>query len=499
MILAAIIVIPILFGVVGWFFGPRHHLVSRWLALAANVVNLILVGLLWAASSGLPGLALMTAAPAPWLMLVRWPWIPTLGISVSLGLDGLSLIMLALTAFLGVMSVLASWTSIHDRVGFFHLNLSLVIAGVNGVFLALDLFLFAFFWELMLVPMYFLIDIWGHENRHKAAVKFFLFTQIGGLLMLVAIIGLAVVHGMASGSLSFDYRDLLGTTLSPVMGMFLMLGFFAAFAVKLPMFPLHTWLPDAHTEAPTAGSVILAGLLLKTGGYGLIRFVIPLFPAASREFAPIAIALAVAGILYGGFMAYGQSDMKRLVAYTSVSHLGFVLLGIYVFNSIALSGAVVQMVSHGISTGALFILVGFLHDRIHTRDLNRMGGLWRQVPRMGAAAMVLAMALVGLPGLVNFVSEFLVLLGTYRVSVVVSVLASVGLVIAMVYALRMIQLAFHGSPREKWVLRDLSGLETSVLYVMIALLVVLGLFPQPILNAVDRVISGVLATVGGGA
>jgi NADH-quinone oxidoreductase subunit M len=498
-ILALIIAIPLIFGLIGWPFGERKPLVSRWLALAANVIDLVLVAGLWIAYIGVPGSSPLSAAAAPWLLLEKWPWIPGLGISFSLGLDGLSLLMLALTALLGVMSVLASWTSIKERVGFFHLNLSLVLAGVYGVFLALDLFLFAFFWELMLVPMYFLIDIWGHENRHRAAMKFFLFTQIGGLLMLVAIIVLAVVHGMASGTLSFDYRDLLGTSLSPVMGMLLMLGFFAAFAVKLPMFPFHTWLPDAHTEAPTAGSVILAGLLLKTGGYGFIRFVIPLFPQASREFAPIALILAVAGILYGGFMAFGQKDMKRLVAYTSVSHLGFVLLGVYAFNTVALSGAVLQMVSHGISTGALFILVGYMQDRIHTRDLTRMGGLWRQAPRMGAAAMFLAMALVGLPGLVNFISEFLVLVGVYQVSIVLAVLAGGGLVIAMIYALRMIQLSFHGSPREKWVFPDLSVLETGVLYVMIALLIVLGLFPQPILRAVDQVVAGVMATVGGGA
>jgi NADH-quinone oxidoreductase subunit M len=499
MILAVIIAVPLVFGLIGWPFGERKPLVTRWLTLAANAIDLVLVAYLWITYVGVAGSSPLSPEAAPWLSLVKWPWIPGLGISFSLGLDGLSLLMLALTAFLGIMSVLCSWTSIKDRVGFFHLNLSLVLAGVYGVFLALDLFLFAFFWELMLVPMYFLIDIWGHENRHRAAMKFFLFTQIGGLLMLVAIIVLAVVHGMASGTLSFDYRDLLGTSLSPVMGMLLMLGFFVAFAVKLPMFPFHTWLPDAHTEAPTAGSVILAGLLLKTGGYGFIRFVIPLFPQASHEFAPVALILAVAGILYGGFMAFGQQDMKRLVAYTSVSHLGFVLLGVYAFNSLALSGAVVQMVSHGISTGALFILVGYMQDRIHTRDLNRMGGLWRQAPRMGAAAIFLAMALVGLPGLVNFISEFLVLIGVYQVSVVLAVLAGLGLVIAMIYALRMIQLSFHGSPREKWVFPDLSILETGVLYVMIALLIVLGLFPQAILRTVDQVVAGVLATVGGGA
>jgi len=493
MMLAALIIIPVVCGLLGWAFGRGASSFSRWITLLGNVANLVIVALLWA------GVGITGSAGSAWLSEVKVPWIPGLGISFTLGLDGLSLTMLALTAFLGIASVLASWTGIRDRVSFFHFNLALVLAGVNGVFLALDLFLFAFFWELMLIPMYFLIDIWGHENRHRAAVKFFLFTQIGGLLMLVAIIVLAVIHGMATGSLSFDYRDLIGTTLSPVMGVFLMLGFFVAFAVKLPVFPLHTWLPDAHTEAPTAGSVVLAGLLLKTGGYGFIRFVIPLFPAVSRAFAPVALGLAVAGIIYGGFMAFGQKDMKRLVAYTSVSHLGFVLLGVYAFNSLALTGAVLQMVSHGISTGALFILVGALQDRIHTRDLDRMGGLWKQAPRMGTAAMVLAMALVGLPGLVNFVSEFLVLLGTWQVNMLLSILAGLGLVVATVYALRMIQLSFHGSPRETWKVPDLSALETAVLFVMIAALVVLGMFPQPLLRTVESVVAGVLAAAGGGA
>jgi NADH-quinone oxidoreductase subunit M len=512
MMLALFIFIPLVFGLAGWALSRAHPLFSRWFTLAANAVNLCMVALLWSGAAGMFAFpAGISAVPgSAWLAELQWTWIPSMGISFSLGLDGLSLALLGLTAFLGIMSVLASWKGIKGKIGFFHLNLSLVLAGVNGVFLATDLFLFAFFWELMLVPMYFLIDIWGHENRHRAAVKFFLFTQIGGLLMLVAIIGLAVVHAMATGTWTFNYNELLGTAMSPVVGTLLMLGFFAAFAVKLPMFPLHTWLPDAHTEAPTAGSVILAGLLLKTGGYGLLRFAIPLFPAASRDFAPVAMGLAVAGIIYGGIMAFSQTDMKRLVAYTSVSHLGFVLLGVYAFTPRALSGAVLQMVSHGISTGALFILVGALQDRIHTRDLERMGGLWKQVPRMGAAALVLTMALVGLPGLVNFVAEFLVLLGTWQVSPVAAVLAGVGLVIATVYALRMFQMAFHGGPRitasaagprQPGSIPDLSALETAVLFLMIALLVGLGMFPQPVLAIVDRVAAGVLAAVsaGGGA
>jgi NADH-quinone oxidoreductase subunit M len=500
MMLALFVFFPLVLGLLGWALSRAHTLWSRWLALGANALNLLMAGLLWAAATGaLPFPAGIAANPgSSWMAHVRWPWIPPLGISFSLSLDGLGLTMLALTGLLGIMSVLASWKGITEKVGFFHLNLSLVLAGVNGVFLATDLFLFAFFWELMLIPMYFLIDLWGHENRHKAAVKFFIFTQIGGLLMLVAIIGLAVVHGMATGTWSFDYDTLLGTSMSPVVGTLLMLGFFVAFAVKLPVFPLHTWLPDAHTEAPTAGSVILAGLLLKTGGYGLIRFAIPLFPAASRAFAPVAMGLAVAGIIYGGIMAFSQNDMKRLVAYTSVSHLGFVLLGVYAFTPQALSGAMLQMVSHGISTGALFILVGALQDRIHTRDLNRMGGLWGQVPLMGAAALVLAMALVGLPGLVNFVSEFLVLTGTWTVSPVATILAGVGLVVATVYALRMFQMAFHGAPRETWKIRDLGARENGVLFVMIALLVALGFFPQGVLSMVGKAVSGMLEAVTAG-
>ena len=502
-ILALFILVPLLLGIVGWVLGRRQTGTARWLALAGNLFNLGLAALLCLGASGVLRLPFLAASGAgsPWMAEVHWPWIPSLGISFSLGLDGLSLTLLGLTALLGIMAVLSSWTGITTRVAFFYLNISLVLAGINGVFLATDLFLFVFFWELMLVPMYFLIDLWGHENRHAAAVKFFLFTQVGGLLMLVAVIALAVIHGMATGTWTFELRDLMGTVMSPVIGMLLMLGFFAAFAVKLPAFPLHTWLPDAHTEAPTAGSVILAGLLLKTGGYGLIRFAVPLFPAASRAFAPVAIALAAAGIVYGGIMAFSQKDMKRVVAYTSVSHLGFVLLGVYAFTPLALSGAVLQMVSHGISTGALFVLVGALQDRIHTRDLERMGGLWAQVPRMGAAALVLCMALVGLPGLVNFVSEFLVLVGTWTVSPVATVIAGFGLVIATVYALRLFMTAFHGAPRETWILSDLSARETGTLFLAIALLVLLGLFPAFILGMVGHSVSGVLAlfAAGGGA
>ena len=372
----------------------------------------VLAVYLWSRHAGRAGLI-----NGPWLADMKLPWIPQLGASIHLAMDGLSLVLVGLTVFLGIMSVLCSWTEIRDRAGFFHFNLLWTLSGILGVFLALDLFLFYFFWELMLVPMYFLISIWGHENREYASYKFFIFTQAGGLLMLLSILGLYFIHGRDTGVYTFDYTLLLGTSMSPAAAFWLMLGFFVAFAVKLPAIPIHTWLPDAHTEAPTAGSVILAGLLLKTGAYGLLRFVLPLFPDASATMALAAMVIAVTGIIYGAVLAFGQNDLKRLVAYTSVSHMGFVLLGIFAGNLISLSGAVMQMVAHGVSTGALFILVGMIQERIHTRDMDRMGGLWSLVPRLSAVGLVFALASLGLPGFGNFVGEFLVLSGSYRAGI----------------------------------------------------------------------------------
>jgi NADH-quinone oxidoreductase subunit M len=397
-------------------------------------------------------------------------------------MDGLSLLLVLLTIFLGIISVICSWREIQDRIGFFHFNLMMVLAGIIGVFLALDLILFYFFWELMLVPMYFIIAIWGHENRVYAAIKFFIFTQAGGLLMLLAILGLYFIHGQNTGTYTFNYSELLGTSISSTASLWLMLGFFIAFAVKLPVVPLHTWLPDAHTEAPTAGSVILAGLLLKTGAYGLLRFVVPLFPEAASAFAPVAMGLAVISIIYGGVMAFAQTDIKRLVAYTSVSHLGFALLGIFALNAISLQGAVMQMICHGLSTGALFLLVGMLQERIHTRDMNQMGGLWSSVPVLGGTALFFALASLGLPGLGNFVGEFLVLMGTYKTSAFAAVPAALGLVLSVIYALWMIQRAFYGPTHKVWSLPDLSAREIAATGVMAVGLLWLGLNPQPVLD-----------------
>jgi NADH-quinone oxidoreductase subunit M len=397
-------------------------------------------------------------------------------------MDGLSLALVLLTNFLGVLAVAASWRGIQERVGFFHFNLMWATAAISGGFLATDLFLFYVFWEVMLVPLYFLIVLWGHERRVYAAIKFFLFTQASGLLMLVGILGLYFIHGRAAGVYTFDYRELLHTPISSSAALWLFLAFFAAFAVKLPAVPVHTWLPDAHSEAPTAGSVILAGLVLKVGAYGLLRYAVPLFPGAAAAFSPYAMALAVAGILYGALLAFAQPDLKRLVAYTSVSHMGFVLLGIFALNAVALNGVVAVMVAHGISTGALFILVGQLYERTHTHDLNRMGGLWETAPRLGGFTLFFALASLGLPGTANFVGEFLVLMGTYRLHIAFAAVAALGLVAAVIYALWLVQRVFQGPNRERWRFRDLTPREAAVAAALVLATLWLGLYPAPLLR-----------------
>ncbi len=481
MFLAWLIIIPLLGGLAGWIAGRTSGKAPRVLVLASLVVDALL--LIWALAASWP-----SPGSGAWLAELRILWIPQLGIGIHLALDGLSLVLIALTLFLGILSVLCSWNEIGERVGFFHMNIASILAGVIGVFLSLDLFLFYFFWELMLVPMYFLISIWGHENRGYASLKFFIFTQAGGLFMLLSILGLYFMHGSRSGTYTFDYSELLGTALSPVASFWLMLGFLASFLVKLPAFPFHPWLPDAHTEAPTAGSVILAGLLLKTGAYGMIRFALPLFPLAAAAVAPLMRGLAAAGIVYGALLAFGQRDLKRLVAYTSVSHMGFVLLGIFAFNAPALQGAVMQMLAHGVSSGALFILAGLLQERTHTRNMERMGGLWTTVPRLSGMALVFALASLGLPGFGNFVAEFMVLAGTFRASAPAAVCAAAGLVFSAIYALWMVQRAFQGEQRGAWSIPDLSIRETGILAALVIVIFWLGLYPRPVFHTIDPLV-----------
>ncbi|MGD0234855.1 MAG: NADH-quinone oxidoreductase subunit M [Syntrophorhabdales bacterium] len=497
MMLVWLILIPLVGGVLAWAFGHLGNRWPRWVSLIAFGIDLLLVLLLWAEH---PGEVDLTANRV-WFVEVKAPWISSLGVSFHLAIDGISLLLVMLSSFLGIIATIASWTEIQERVGLFHLNLTWTVAGIIGVFLALDLFLFYFFWELMLVPMYFLIALWGHENRAYASVKFFLFTQVGGLAMLLGILGIYFVHGRQTGIYTFDYSELLGTSMSPNTALLLMLAFLAAFLVKLPALPFHTWLPDAHTEAPTGGSVILAGLLLKTGAYGILRFAVPLFPGAALQVAPWAMMVGVVGILYGAVLAFAQTDLKRLVAYTSVSHMGFVLLGIFAWRELALQGVIIQMLCHGISTGALFMLVGSLQERIRTRDTRRMGGLWPVAPRMGGAMLFFALASLGLPGMGNFVGEFLVLLGAYRVSVSLTAIATGGFIVSTVYALWMIQRVLHGPNKEGWRIPDLSMREVGAITAMILAILWLGLYPRPFIDkaghGLDQIQKIVLNTQAG--
>lgn len=478
MILVWMIAILLVAGVLAWAAARWNHALSRWISLVAVSVDFALALSIWARNYHQVSLI----PHSNWFDQINWNWIPAWGVHFHLAIDGLSLLLLLLTFFLGIVSVLASWREIQDGVGFFHLNLLWVLAGIAGVFLAVDLFLFYFAWELMLIPMYFLIAIWGHEHRVYAAIKFFLFTQLSSLLMLIAILGLYFFHHAATGVYTFEYSGLMGTPLPLNIAVWLMLGFFVAFAVKLPMFLLHTWLPDAHTEAPTAGSIVLAGLLLKTGAYGMLRFVVPLFPGAAHRLAPIFMTLGVIGIVYGAIVAYGQTDLKRMVAYTSVSHLGFVLFGIFAWNSLALQGALIVMICHGFSTGALFALVGALQERTHTREMDKLSGLWATIPRLSGAGLFFALASMGLPGMGDFVGEFLVLLGTYKAHLGLTIVAVLGILASTFYALQFVQRAFHGPNVNQWSVRDLLPREVLMLAPMMAILLWLGLYPQPLLN-----------------
>jgi NADH-quinone oxidoreductase subunit M len=487
MILLYLVLILFAGGILAAFAGRYGSLLPRVISLAALLLDTILLIVIWSGHS--------TGDDPGWWINFRTEWIPTLGISLHLALDGLSALLLMLTFILGIVSVIISWKEISEKTGFFHFNLLWVLSGITGVFLSTDLFLFYLFWELMLVPMYFLISIWGFGNKVYASYKFFLYTQASGLLMLLSILALYFIHGRTTGTYTFDYEQLLGTPLSRNVAFVIMSGFLAAFFVKLPVVPLHNWLPDTHTASPTAGNVISAGILLKTGAYGLLRFVLPLFPHESAIFAPFGMLLGVIGILYGAKLAYAQTDLKRLIAYTSISHMGFVMLGIYAFTKIAFQGVVMQMIAHAISTGALFIIAGQLYERTQTLDITRMGGLWKQVPVMGAMGMIFVMASLGLPGMANFVGEFLVLAGAFKANVLMTSLACAGLVAATIYALRIIQKVFLGKENSSWNIKDLSIREKLVLAFLVILIVYLGLFPKKVMNTAEPSIGKILGQV----
>jgi len=411
------------------------------------------------------------------------PWIPHYGISYFIGIDGISLLLVLLTTFISVLAILSSWKAITERVKGYMMFMLLLETGMLGVFVAQDLFLFYIFWEAMLIPMYFLIGVWGGPRKIYAAVKFFLYTMVGSLLMLVAILSLYHI----GGGVTFDLYELLKVPLTGHQQLWLFLGFFLAFAIKIPMFPFHTWLPDAHVEAPTAGSVILAGVLLKMGVYGFLRFCLPLFPDASIEFMPIIAVLAIIGIIYGALVSMVQPDLKRLVAFSSVSHLGFCMLGIFAFNILGMEGGILQMVNHGLSTGALFLLVGMIYERRHTRMIADFGGLSKVLPLFAAFFGIVTLSSIGLPGLNGFVGEFLILVGSFLSRPLYAILATTGVVLAAVYMLWMFQRVMYGEldkPENK-VLKDLSVREIVVIVPIIALIFFIGVFPRPFLRRMD--------------
>ena len=480
MILPALIDVLILGGFSAWLSESRNPDAPRWAAIITLVIEAMLVAGQYAGADHINLLA--TGMSPAWIAGFDRPWIPRFGIGFHLAVDGVSLLLIALTVLLGFMAVSSSWTEIKNRQGFFFFNLLACLAGTVGVFLAVDLFLFFFFWELMIIPMYFLISIWGHENRTYAAIKFVIFTQVSSLLMLLAIVALVLISHDHTGEYTFDYFKLLNTRIDPDVAFWLMLCFFIAFTVKLPAVPFHTWLPDAHTQAPTGGSVILAGVLLKTGAYGLLRFVTPLFPEAAHQFAPIAITLGAVSVLYAAVMAFAQSDLKRLIAYTSVSHMGFILLGLFSWNYFAMQGAVITMLAHGISAAALFMIAGALQERLHTREMECMGGLWPALPRLSALALFFAMASLGLPGLGNFIGEFLVLLGVFNVNALLTSVTALVLILSPVYSLIIIQKAFHGPLQNQPPLSDFNRHELAPLALLVLATIWLGLCPGTVLD-----------------
>lgn len=469
-----VIFLPIVGAVVVAFMPTAMEGAIRTTALAVT-------GLTFLVSLGL--LANFDADVAGFQFVRSAEWIKEWGIGYNIGIDGISLWMVMLTTFLMPLGVLASW-SINKRIKPYFVFLLALETGMLGVFCALDMFLFYLFWEVTLIPMYFLIGMWGYGKRIYAAMKFFIFTLVGSLLMLVAIIYL---YFNAQGAPTFDYQSLLGTPFSLGTQRFLFLAFFASFAVKVPLIPFHTWLPDAHTEAPTAGSVMLAGVLLKMGAYGLIRFAIPLFPDAARELVPLIMGLAIAGIIYGALVAMMQKDLKRLIAYSSVAHLGFIVLGIFVGNGAGINGAVLQMVNHGLSTGALFILVGILYERRHTREISDFGGLAASVPLLSGIFLFVALSSIGLPGLNGFVGEFLILLGTFEAYRWWVVPAAFGIVLAAIYLLWAYQRVFQGpiTREENRNIPDLNTRELVMLAPLLIGIVFIGMFPKPLIDRIE--------------
>ncbi len=476
-----LLLVPLLGGVLLLFIGNKKENLVRYFGLAVSIIT-FLISLVIYFSFDLNNPSFQ--------FIHKFNWIENLHISYIVGVDGLSLLLVLLTTFLTPLTLISSWSSIQKKVKEFTFFMLMLEVGMLGVFVSLDLFLFYIFWEAMLIPMYFIIGIWGGDNRIYASVKFFLYTFFGSLLMLVAIIWLAVYASTPLGHFSTSLIELykIGPEVPQNIQNWMFLAFTFSFAIKVPIFPLHTWLPDAHVQAPTAGSVILAGVLLKMGTYGLLRFCLPLFPQASIKFAPVISILAIIGIIYGALVAMVQKDMKKLVAYSSVAHLGFVVLGIFALTQESVQGAVIQMVNHGLSTGALFLLVGIIYERTHTREISEYGGIAKIVPIYVTFLMIASLSSIGLPGLNGFVGEFLILLGSFKSAVLDSwwytVFAASGVIFAAVYLLWMYQRVVFGEVKNPKMneLTDMNKRELLVLIPIFIFIVWIGIYPSTFLN-----------------
>ncbi len=477
--LLSIIIFTPLFGALLLLFinGERKEFL-RYFSLIISLLTLIFSILVF---------LLFDSGKSDFQFVEKKEWLG-MGINWSVGIDGISLPLFLLTALIFPVCILASWSQIENKVKEFHIFLLLTETAILGVFVSLNLFLFYVFWEGMLIPMYFIIGVWGSSNKVYATIKFVLFTMVGSLMMLLSFFVLYSYHHKFSGVYSFEFSDLLTMVLSHKVQMWLFLGFALSFAIKVPMIPFHTWLPDAHTEAPTAGSVILAGVLLKMGAYGFIRFAFPLFPSAVEQFRIPMIYLSIGAIIYGGLMALAQKDLKRLVAYSSISHMGFITLGLLNLNELGAQGALIQMVNHGLSTGGLFLIVGAVYERTHTRIMSEMGGLSKKLPILSAFFVIIMLSSIGLPGLNGFVGEFLILTGTFKNNITYSAISAFGIVLSAAYLLWAFQRVMQGPLKENSEFKDFKIREILYFVPIIILIFLIGLYPRTFIAKTEKTV-----------